>query len=151
MIAVQQDDFDVAGLYAKMVDANNTNGAIVTFVGLVRDFAEDDDVFGLYLEHYPGMTERVLNEISDEAKQRWALGEVIIIHRIGDLAAGDQIVFVGVASPHRKDAFEASQFIMDILKTKAPFWKKEKLRSENRWVSAKPSDEHQGKRWIEKS
>lgn len=151
MIAVQQDDFDVAALYASMVDSNNTNGAIVTFVGLVRDFAPDGDVFGLYLEHYPGMTERVLNEIADEAKQRWSIGDVVIIHRIGDLAAGDQIVFVGVASPHRKDAFEASQFIMDILKTKAPFWKKEKLRSKNRWVSTKASDEQQGKRWIEKT
>lgn len=148
MIAVQQEDFDVAALYADMISGNNSNGAVVTFVGLVRDFAPDGDVFGLYLEHYPGMTERVLTDIADEAKQRWSLGEVTILHRIGELGAGDQIVFVGVASPHRKDAFEASQFIMDILKTKAPFWKKEKLRSESRWVNAKASDQAQGERWL---
>lgn len=147
MISVQTEDFDVAALYADMVRENNSNGAVVTFVGLVRDFAPDGDVFGLYLEHYPGMTERVLTEIAEEAKQRWSLGEVMILHRIGDLSAGDQIVFVGVASPHRKDAFEASQFIMDILKTKAPFWKKERLHSESRWVEAKTSDETESKRW----
>lgn len=150
MIAVQQEDFDVGSLYAELIAPNNTNGAVVTFVGLVRDFAPDGDVFGLYLEHYPGMTERVLTEIAEDAKKRWSLGEVTIIHRVGDLSAGDQIVFVAVASPHRKDAFDASQFIMDVLKTKAPFWKKEKLRSESRWVEAKTSDQLESERWLNK-
>ena len=123
MISVQTQDFSLADEY-QLLSEGTSAGAVVTFVGKVRDFNQGDEVQGLSLEHYPGMTEKALTEIVEQAKQRWSLLQVRVIHRVGDLELGDQIVFVGVSSAHRGDAFDACEFIMDYLKTKAPFWKK---------------------------
>ena len=126
----------------------------VTFTGRVREFSEQPDVTGLFLEHYPGMTENVLNNIAEQAKLRWPLDGIRIIHRVGELFAKDQIVLVGVSSAHRIAAYEASQYIMDILKTEAPFWKKETTKTEQgeageRWVDAKTSDSKQAADWTQ--
>lgn len=145
MILVQEEDFSVAHEYQCLNDSS-LDGAIVTFVGKVRDMM-DGYLTGLTLEHYPGMTEKALTAIVDEAKQRWVLTNVRVIHRVGMLDVGDQIVFVGVTSGHRKAAFEACEFIMDHLKTRAPFWKKERFCEKERWVDAKESDKTQAKRW----
>lgn len=147
MISVHHEDFNVGEEYQKLVKDNRSDGAAVTFVGLVRDFNEGSSVNGLYLEHYPGMTENCLKDISSQAKERWSLGRVRIIHRIGQLELGDQIVFVGVTSMHRKSAFEACEFIMDYLKTQAPFWKKETTQEGERWIEAKQSDQQQADKW----
>jgi molybdopterin synthase catalytic subunit len=147
MISVHHEDFNFAEEYQKLVKDNRSDGAVVTFVGLVRDFNEGSSVNGLFLEHYPGMTENSLKDISRQAKERWSLGRVRIIHRIGQLELGEQIVFVGVTSMHRKSAFEACEFIMDYLKTQAPFWKKETTQAGERWIEAKQSDQQQADKW----
>ncbi len=147
MITVQEQDFDVAEEYSQLMRDNVTDGAVVFFVGLVRDFNQGNMVHGLSLEHYPGMTEKALLDIVMEAKQRWPLGKVRVIHRVGDLDLGDQIVFVGVTSKHREAAFEANQFIMDFLKNRAPFWKKERTNSGERWVEAEDKDKKAQQRW----
>lgn len=147
MIQIQTEDFDVGQEYRSLIDGSQSEGAVATFVGLVRDTNQGNKVSGLYLEHYPGMTEKALQDIIDEARSRWALGRVKIIHRIGQLALGDQIVFVGVTSAHRGSAFAATEFIMDYLKTKAPFWKKETTKSGEYWVKARQSDTDKAKQW----
>ncbi|MEC6815830.1 molybdopterin synthase catalytic subunit MoaE [Photobacterium toruni] len=147
MISVQHDDFSVADEYAKLAEGNEA-GAVVTFIGKVRDFNQGDTVTGLSLEHYPGMTEKALQEIIVQARSRWPLLQTRVIHRVGDLDLGDQIVFVGVTSAHRGAAFEACEFIMDYLKTKAPFWKKEQTPSESRWVDARETDNSAADRWA---
>ena len=147
MITVQQEDFDVAKEYAALIEDNTTDGAVVFFTGLVRDFNQGNSVNGLTLEHYPAMTEKVLNDIVDQAKQRWKLGRVRVIHRVGKLDLGDQIVFVGVTSQHRESAFEANQFIMDFLKHQAPFWKKERTQKGERWVEAEDKDKKAQQKW----
>lgn len=147
MISVQKDDFDVGQEYSNLIANNQTDGAVVCFTGLVRDFNQGNVVHGLSLEHYPGMTEKALLEIVLEAKSRWPLGKVRVIHRVGDLDLSDQIVFVGVTSQHREVAFEANQFIMDFLKNKAPFWKKERTTSGERWVEAEDKDKKAKERW----
>ena len=136
MIRVQQQDFDLSAEYSKLIKDNQTDGAVVTFCGLVRDFNQGHDIKGLTLEHYPAMTQKALEKIEATAREKWALGRVTIIHRVGALDLGDQIVFVGVTSRHRKDAYAASQFIMDTLKTEAPFWKKERTSQGERWVES---------------
>ncbi len=146
MISIQQEDFSVAEEYQKL-NTSDCDGAIVTFVGKVRDMNLGDKVTGLALEHYPGMTEKALAEIIDEAQTRWSLTHVRIVHRIGQLTLGDQIVFVGVSSAHRDAAFKACEFIMDYLKTRAPFWKKERLTDEARWIEARYTDEAAAQRW----
>ncbi|WP_279151862.1 molybdopterin synthase catalytic subunit MoaE [Photobacterium iliopiscarium] len=146
MISVQHDDFSVADEYAKLAEGNEA-GAVVTFIGKVRDFNQGDVVTGLSLEHYPGMTEKALQEIIVQARSRWPLLQTRVIHRVGDLELGDQIVFVGVTSAHRGAAFEACEFIMDYLKTKAPFWKKEQTPVESRWVDARETDNSAADRW----
>ncbi|WP_318457397.1 molybdopterin synthase catalytic subunit MoaE [Photobacterium leiognathi] len=147
MISVQFDDFSVADEYAKLSEGTEA-GAVVTFIGKVRDFNQGDAVTGLSLEHYPGMTEKSLQEIVDQANQRWPLLKTRVIHRVGDLALGDQIVFVGVTSAHRGAAFEACEFIMDYLKTRAPFWKKEQTPEQSRWVDARETDTSAADRWA---
>lgn len=147
MVLVQQEDFDVGEQYLQLAKNNNTDGAIVTFVGRVRDFNQQHSVSELYLEHYPIMTEKSLLAIVDKANTKWQLGKVTVIHRVGRLQLGDQIVFVGVTSVHRQDAFEAAQFIMDYLKTEAPFWKKETSNDEPLWVEANTSDQDARNRW----
>jgi len=154
MISVQQQDFDFSKEYDDLRKSSPQSGAIVMFVGLVRDFSEDHTIKKMTLEHYPGMTENTLQKIVDQAKERWPLEAVRIIHRVGDLYAQDQIVLVGVSSAHRIAAYEASQFIMDILKTEAPFWKKESTvnaegEEDQRWVDAKHSDDQQAEKWSE--
>jgi molybdopterin synthase catalytic subunit len=149
MINVQQDDFIVADEYQKLAD-DNQDGAVVTFVGKVRDFNEGLGVQGLSLEHYPGMTEKVLSEIEAKAREHWPLNKVTIIHRVGDLTLGEQIVFIGVTSPHRKAAFAACEFLIDFLKTKAPFWKKELTSEGSKWLEAKASDSQISQQWSTK-
>ena len=153
MISIQQEDFDLATEYkALRADAPNI-GAIATFTGLVRDFnivessPDNTSVQGLFLEHYPGMTEKSLAAIIETAKQRWSIINTRVVHRIGPMQPGDQIVFVGVNSAHRGDAFAACEFIMDYLKTQAPFWKKELTKEGERWVEAKDSDQQAAERW----
>lgn len=151
MISVQTQDFDIGALY-KQVTASDNNplgyGAIVTFVGRVRDFNLEQTVSGLSLEHYPGMTEKALMNISQQAKKRWPISDPIIIHRVGDLQPGDQIVYIGVASAHRKAAFEACEFLIDYLKTQAPFWKKEKTDAGYQWIDARESDQNAATKWA---
>jgi len=121
-------------------------GAIVTFTGVVRDIASGNlDV--MEIEHYPGMTEAALTEIAAQAQERWALGDVLVIHRFGRLSPGDQIMMVATSAPHRLDAFEAAQYLMDYLKSRAPFWKKEITKDGAIWVDAKDEDEDALKRW----
>ncbi|WP_111913677.1 molybdopterin synthase catalytic subunit MoaE [Aeromonas media] len=150
-ILVQRADFSLGEEYERLATRHDS-GAIVTFVGKVRDFNQGEEVKGLSLEHYPGMTEKALADIVTEARGRWPLQECTLIHRIGDLLLGDQIVLVAVSSAHRDAAFEACHFIMDFLKTRAPFWKKE-LTAEGvqRWVEAKQSDDAAAARWRQES
>ncbi|MCD8514003.1 MAG: molybdopterin synthase catalytic subunit MoaE [Nitrincola sp.] len=146
-ISVQQHPFD-AGKEINLLTAQRTDvGAVASFLGLVRDFNERPDVLALTLEHYPGMTEKALQSIAQEATQRWPLLGGRIIHRVGRLEPGDPIVLVLVSSAHRQAAFDACNFIMDFLKTQAPFWKKEHTRSGDYWVSARNSDEKAASRW----
>ncbi len=145
MIRVQEDDFDVAAEYQALVEENES-GAIVTFIGRVRDFDTGDGSKGFYLEHYPGMTESVLQDIENTAKSKWSLLNTCIIHRVGNLGINDQIVFVGASSAHRQDAFAACHYMIDILKTQAPFWKKEGKQ----WVEAKQSDQEAADAWLTK-
>ena len=146
MIKVQQNDFVFADEYQHLAN-DNQDGAVVTFVGKVRDFNEGQNVQGLSLEHYPGMTEKVLSDIEAKARENWPLNKVTIIHRFGDLQLGEQIVFIGVTSPHRKAAFAACEFLIDFLKTKAPFWKKELTSSGSVWLDAKSSDDDASQQW----
>lgn len=146
-IGVQEDDFSVAAEYAWLTDSNSVDGAVVSFVGRLRDVNAGASVQGLWLEHYPGMTERALQALIDEARARWQLGRVAIIHRVGQLRPADQIVWVGVTSPHRAEAFAAAEFLMDALKTRAPFWKKEQTDRGERWVEARDTDAQRARRW----
>jgi molybdopterin synthase catalytic subunit len=142
-IAVQEADFDVGAEIAALSAGDDGAGAVASFVGLVRG----GDILEMTLEHYPGMTEQALAEIVTQARARWAMRRVRVIHRVGKLLPGDRIVFVGVSSAHRHDAFAACEFIMDYLKTQAPFWKKEKTPAGGRWVDARESDDHAAERW----
>jgi len=155
-IRVQEQDFDIKAEYDALrckvstdqaSDISADTGAVVTFTGLVRDFNLGDGVETLFLEHYPGMTEKSLSDIAEQARSRWSVLKVCIIHRVGELKPGDQIVFVGVSSAHRGDAFSACEYIMDFLKTRAPFWKKEKTATGSRWVDARSSDSEAAARW----
>ena len=135
VIKVQTDDFDVAQVLADLRNNKPQVGAIVSFVGLVRDINDGADVSTLTLEHYPEMTEKALQAIVDEAKQRWDVMDTVVIHRVGTLLPTDQIVLVAISSAHRQAAFSACEFIMDYLKTQAPFWKKETNSQGARWGS----------------
>ncbi|OTA16449.1 MoaD-MoaE fusion protein MoaX [Xenorhabdus vietnamensis] len=145
-IRVQRETFNVGEEY-QWLSQSDEDGAVVTFTGKVRNHNLGDNVKALTLEHYSGMTEKMLQKIIDEAHQRWSLQRVSIIHRIGELYPGDEIVFVGVTSSHRNMAFMAAEFIMDYLKTKAPFWKKESLAEGERWVEMRQSDQDAASRW----
>lgn len=147
MISIQTGDFDSAAEYAALRDSGAGTGAIATFTGLVRDSGDTQGVTGLYLEHYPGMTEQVIQGLIDEASSRWDVRQARVIHRVGRLALQDQIVFVGVCSGHRGDAFAACEYIMDALKTSAPFWKKEINQDGEHWVEQKASDRERSKGW----
>ena len=152
-VEITESDFDLSALYARLRQTHphqDSVGAVVVFVGLVRDMAGDDAITSITLEHYPGMTEAQLQAIRNQAMQHWQLKDAIIIHRIGTLAASAQIVAVGTAAAHRQDAFEANQFIMDYLKTEAPFWKYETSTQGKKWVEARTSDTKAKKRWAKK-
>ncbi len=145
-VAVQEEAFDLGAEANAFAAGDDANGAIVTFTGIVRDLANGElDV--MEIEHYPGMTERALNKIAQEAKDRWSLGDVLVIHRHGRLAPGERIMMVATAAPHRKDAFEAAEYLMDYLKSRAPFWKKEVTNTGAEWVAAKDEDENALTRW----
>ena len=146
-VKVQSEDFD-AGALTRALSAGRTDiGAVATFVGLVRGAA--DGVQEMTLEHYPGMTEKALAEIADEACQRWHLMAVSVVHRVGALLPGEQIVYVGVAAAHRGEAFAACELVMDYLKTRAPFWKKEQTAQGGHWVDARDTDDEAAARWDE--
>ena len=146
-VSVQEADFDVGAEVGSLHGGSGQIGAVASFVGLVRDVNEGDGVTAMTLEHYPGMTEKALEEIVAQARERWVLLGVSVIHRFGRFEPTDRIVFVGVASAHRGEAFAACEFIMDYLKTRAPFWKREETPSGARWVDARDSDDSAAARW----
>jgi len=146
-IKIQNEDFDVSKETQKLHERES--GAIVNFIGLVRDHTEhnDEQIISMTLEHYPGMTESEIDKIVQKSIKKWELTGITVIHRVGKLFVSDQIVFVGVASKHRQNAFDACNFIMDWLKTKAPFWKIEESKSERKWVEYRQSDEDAIYKW----
>jgi len=162
-IRIQEQDFDLAEEYQLLRQTDSAVGAVVTFSGLVRDFelgseerreadtqgqsATKNPIDILSLQHYPGMTESLLEAIVEQANQRWNLIATTVIHRVGDLSPKEQIVLVGVASQHRADAFEAAQFLMDYLKTQATFWKSVRRNGEQQWIESKASDQQAAARW----
>ena len=147
-VKVQSEDFDVGAELAAMNGGKTGIGGVTLFVGLVRDMAGGESVSAMTLEHYPGMTERQLEAIEAEARERWPLDDALIIHRYGRLEPGDRIVLVATASAHREAAFESCHFLIDWLKTKAPFWKMEATPDGERWVEAKDSDDKAAARWT---
>lgn len=146
-VRVQTEDFDVAQELARLRGDDPRVGAVAAFVGTVRDVNDDARVRALSLEHYPGMTEKALQGIVDQAAKRWPIYDAVVVHRVGELAPTDQIVLAAVASAHRGDAFAACEFIVDYLKTQAPFWKKERTPDGERWVEARESDDEAAARW----
>jgi molybdopterin synthase catalytic subunit len=146
-VRVQTEDFDVGRELDALTNGRKDVGGLASFVGLVRDANDGRQVHGMTLEHYPGMTEQALADICTKAEERWEVMDIVVIHRVGSLQPGDRIVMVGVASAHRGDAFEACEFIMDFLKTRAPFWKREDTPSGARWVEARASDDSAADRW----
>lgn len=146
-VSVQEADFDVGAEIAALTAGDARAGAVASFVGLVRDVNDGSGVSEMTLEHYPGMTEKALQEIVVEAQSRWDIYAVRVIHRVGRLLPTDRIVFVAVSSAHRGEAFAACEFIMDYLKTRAPFWKREVTPEGARWVDAREGDDHAASRW----
>lgn len=150
-IRIQTEDFDLTGEVARLRAGNPNIGAIVTFVGTVRDMNDGSGVSEMELEHYPGMTEKSLKEILGQASARWQIFDVLVIHRVGPLKPLDQIVLVAVTSAHRGEAFAACEFVMDYLKTQAPFWKKETTPQGARWVDARVTDDEALIKWNQAS
>lgn len=148
MIRVQAEDFDVGAEIEAMSKGNHAIGGLCSFVGLVREMAGTEEIGAMTLEHYPGMTEKALAEIEAEALARWPLESTLIIHRYGRLEPGDRIVLVAASSAHREAAFEACHFLIDFLKTKAPFWKLEETPDGAKWVDARSSDDTAAERWT---
>src|SRR5271156_142600 len=148
MIRVQREDFDVGAELERLTAGNRRVGGVASFIGLVRDMGGEDRVSALTLEHYPGMTEKKLGEIETEAHRRWPLDAVLIIHRYGRLVPGDRIVVVGTASPPRQAALAARHFLIDCIKTEAPFWKSEETPAGDRWAASRAEDEAAKRRWA---
>jgi molybdopterin synthase catalytic subunit len=146
-VSVQEADFDPAQLQRNLLAGKYLEGAVACFTGYVRASNEQREVAGMSLEHYPGMTEKSILEILQQAAGRWPLLAAGVVHRVGDLRPGDQIVWVGVASSHREAAFAACEFTMDYLKTRAPFWKRETGPDGGRWVDARETDDDRAERW----
>jgi molybdopterin synthase catalytic subunit len=146
-IRIQTEDFDAGAEIAKLREGNPAVGAVASFVGVCRDRNDGESVAIMTLEHYPGMTEKALEKIVDEALARWKILDVTVVHRVGELKPTDQIVLVVVSGAHRGDAFAACEFLMDYLKTRAPFWKKEQTPAGARWVEARSSDDDAAARW----
>lgn len=147
-ISIQEADFDLAAELDTLRRQSKETGALVSFTGLVRDFSGGEKIEAIYLEHYPGMCEKALEKIVAEAGQRWQLLGVRVIHRIGQLQPGEQIVLVATASQHRTDAFAACEFIIDYLKTAAPFWKREQTAHGTHWLDTRESDQQRMQRWF---
>ena len=147
-VRVQTQDFDAGAEMAALRAGNPGIGALASFVGVCRDVNDGESVATMTLEHYPGMTERALEKIVAEARGRWRIADALVVHRVGELKPTDQIVLVVVAGEHRGDAFAACEFIMDYLKTQAPFWKKEHTPKGPRWVEARSSDNDSAARWV---
>jgi molybdopterin synthase catalytic subunit len=147
MIRVQREDFDPGSEIAALTQGRSDIGGVTSFIGLVREMAGGEKITAMTLEHYPGMTERQLEAIEAQARKRWPLDAVLIIHRYGELKPGERIVLVATASSHRDAAFDACRFLIDWLKTQAPFWKQEATASGARWVEAKDSDDQAAARW----
>ncbi len=146
-VRVQTEDFDAGAEISRLRSGNARVGAVASFIGVVRDRNDGDAVAGMTLEHYPGMTERSIEAIVEEARSRWEIIDALVVHRVGPLLPTDQIVLVVVTSSHRGEAFAACEFLMDYLKTRAPFWKKERLPEGARWVEARASDDAAAARW----
>jgi molybdopterin synthase catalytic subunit len=146
-VRIQTGDFDAGAEIVALRRGNPKVGAVASFIGVCRDANDGDSVSKMTLEHYPGMTEKALEKIVDEAKQRWKVMDVLVVHRVGELKPADQIVLVVVTGAHRGEAFAACEFIMDYLKTRAPFWKKEQTLQGSRWVEARSSDDDAAQRW----
>jgi molybdopterin synthase catalytic subunit len=146
-VLIQEADFDLAAELLALRAGNSRVGAMVSFVGLVRDFSHDETIESIYLEYYPSMTEKALNKIIDEATERWNLINVRVIHRIGQLIASDQIVLVATTALHRGEAFAGCEFIIDYLKTAAPFWKKEQTKVGSEWLETRASDVKRMEHW----
>jgi molybdopterin synthase catalytic subunit len=147
MIRVQRQDFDIGKEIEALTRGRTDAGGVVSFAGLVRDDADGDRLKSMTLEHFPGMTERELARVEEEARVRWSLLDVLVVHRFGELLPGDRIVLVVTIAQHRADAFEAASFLMDYLKTRAPFWKRELRISGEHWVDARDSDDAAAARW----
>lgn len=150
-VRVQREDFDAGAEIAKLRANDPRVGAVASFIGVARDTNDGERVATMTLEHYPGMTERALEDIVAQAKRRWNVIEVLVIHRVGELKPLDQIVLVAVTGSHRGEAFAACEFVMDYLKTEAPFWKKESTPSGTRWVEAREVDDAARDRWTERN
>ncbi len=150
MIRVQREDFDVSAELKALRQGNPNIGGVASFVGIVRNVGEPDELGAMTLEHYPGMTEKKLEDIESQAHRRWSLDAVCIIHRYGRLEPGEQIVLVATASAHRAASLESCQFLIDWLKTKAPFWKFEESGGSGKWVQARSSDNVAAERWKNK-
>ena len=146
-VRVQAQDFDAGAEMSRLRASRADVGAVASFIGVVRDSNEGSSVGSMTLEHYPGMTEKSIQAIIDEAKGRWKIFDALVIHRVGELKPRDQIVMVAVTGSHRGEAFAACEFIMDFLKTRAPFWKKEQTPEGARWVDARVSDDAAAARW----
>lgn len=146
-IRVQEAPFDLGHEAARFADSQAGMGALVTFAGVVRDLSRGGGLEAMEIEHYPGMTEAALEKIAEEARARWSLGDVLIIHRFGRLTPGEMIMMVATAAPHRAAAFQAAEFLMDFLKSRAPFWKKEITADGAEWVAAHEDDETALTRW----
>lgn len=144
-VTVQTQSFDPGALTNQLTGQDSSCGAVASFIGQVRG---GDDLVALELEHYPGVTQQALGRIADEAVRRWSLGEAVIVHRVGKMLIGEPIVFVGAAAPHRRAALEATGFMIDILKTQAPFWKREYTTSGSHWVEPRPGDDEAAAAWL---
>ncbi|MEW6313315.1 MAG: molybdopterin synthase catalytic subunit MoaE [Pseudomonadota bacterium] len=147
-VRVQSEDFDVGQELDRLRAGNPNVGALASFIGLMRDINDGEVVSAMTLEHYPGMTERALEKIVAQARQRWDVIDILVVHRVGPLRPQDRIVLVAAAAVHREPAFRACEFVIDYLKTQAPFWKKEQTRDGGRWVEARDSDAQAAGRWA---
>ncbi len=150
MIRLQREDFDLGAELAALTAGNPRIGGLCSFVGLVRDMQQGDGLAAMTLEHYPGMTEKMLRRVDEEAHRRWPLEASLVVHRYGRMEPGEQIVLVATASAHRQAAFEACHFLIDWLKTRAPFWKHEETRQGGRWVAARREDDEAAARWLDR-
>ena len=147
LIHVQNEAFNPADEISRLSKANRSMGAVVSFIGTMRDFNDGDKVTAMTLEHYPGMTEKALQQIVQQARSQWPLDQVVVIHRVGRILPAEAIVLVAVTAAHRGEAFDACEFIIDFLKTRAPFWKKEETEKGARWVDARESDDEALSQW----